>query len=325
MNANNYYGRLAPLLGLGDRAELVKSAYRRVAEPHWSTLNRWLEGQQGHRGLPTAYTLSADSHRYVSLAVSQALVRATDRVRLQHFFATSGFPPRAEVQADTLTPGLDAWITQNPSPASKSMQRLWRTVASWERISEAASILLSSWDGVTESDEGGCATTSGQLRLACTIGGFLIRRFETRVMAFLPTAQQGRPLEVLSVDQRFDVQALPTGAGPLVLAGSESLDPDALFDSVVRCRDTLSGAMVERQPRRVVPLRRDDLLQQHVEIDQAVLGEDLLLVVERSVLERVAEVLRASARPGGHACPRRCTGFPSATRSFETSSFSPHR
>ena len=311
MNANNYYGRLAPLLGLEDRAEVVKTAYRRVAESHWTTLNRWLEDQEGRRGLPTAYTLSADSHRYVSLAVSQALVRAADRVRLHRFFAMSGFPPRTEIQADTLVPGLDAWITQSPSPASVSMQRLWRKPASRERISEAASILLSSWDGVTKSEDGACATTSGQLRLACTVGGFLAKRFETRVMAYLPAAQQERPLEVLSVDQTFEVQALPTGAGPLVLAGSETLDPDALFDSLVRCRDTLSGAMVERQPRRVVPLRRDDLLQQHVEIDQAVLGEDLMLIVEKSVLETVTKVLEASARPGWSCAPEGLAGLPS--------------
>ena len=255
--------------------------------------------------------MSADSHRYVSLAVSQALVRAADRVRLHRFFATSGFPPRTEIQADTLVPGLDAWITQSPSPASVSMQRLWKKPASRERISEAASVLLSSWDGVTKDEDGACATTSGQLRVACTVGGFLAKRFETRVMAYLPAAQQERSLEVLSVDQHLEVQALPTGAGPLVLAGSEALDPDALFDGLVRCRDTLSGAMVERQPRRVVPLRRDDLLQQHVEIDQAVLGEDLMLVVEKSVLEPVTKVLEASARPGWSCVPEGLPGLPS--------------
>lgn len=314
LSSANYYGRLAPLLGLEHRKDDLATAYRSCALLQWQALNRWLTDEDGGRGLPTAYSLGAENHRYVGLAMSQALVREVDRSRLGVFFQEAGFPSRADVQPDTLLPLLDAWINQSPSPATNNLERLWRRGAARERIADAASVLLASWDGVVAEQEEGRGAPTSQLRLACTLGGFLVRRFEARVLAYLPESQEPRAVHALGVPDAPELYAQPTGAGPMVLAGSEGIDLDSLLDGVLRCKDSLTGADMVRRPRRIVPLRRDDLLQQHVEVEQAQLGDDLTVLVEDSLLERVCEVLQHAARPGWQLVDASLSGVPKRHR-----------
>jgi hypothetical protein len=144
--ANAYYPRLCRLLGVEESAakRRLETAYRRHAETLWRGLNDWLSAADGRYGLPTAYALS---HRYVGLPMSQALVRATDRRGFPRMFHQFGLPPGADVPPGDMVHLLDVWIRQNPSPASKNIQALWRDGSAQERIASVASVELLHWDG----------------------------------------------------------------------------------------------------------------------------------------------------------------------------------
>jgi len=67
---------------------------------------------------------------------------------------------------------LDVWIRQNPSPASRNIQALWRDGSAQERIASVASVELLHWDGGLDAPDAQGVQISGQ---ALLIG--LFRRF----------------------------------------------------------------------------------------------------------------------------------------------------
>jgi hypothetical protein len=90
---NNYYDRLCDMLGVEDehcRAS-IQTGYREAVTLLWDLLSNWLNDWDGERGIPTARAL--DSRRYVSLSISQALVREHDRNQLRRMFASYGMVP----------------------------------------------------------------------------------------------------------------------------------------------------------------------------------------------------------------------------------------
>lgn len=99
MSSANYFGRLRKALGYTAADTKIDTAYRRVAERLWGALNSWLVELDGRRGLPTAYALT---FRFVGLPVSQALVRKSDRDRLNEFFRRFGFAPGTDVPPSEL-------------------------------------------------------------------------------------------------------------------------------------------------------------------------------------------------------------------------------
>jgi hypothetical protein len=71
MAANNFYGRVRPLLNVPhDREDRFVAAYQQHADLLWRSLNVWLEAWEGERGVPTAYSLGG--MRHVGLPMSQA-------------------------------------------------------------------------------------------------------------------------------------------------------------------------------------------------------------------------------------------------------------
>lgn len=310
MSANNYYGRLAPMLGMPDRQLDLAQAYRRVAERWWNDLNLWLERHDGRRGLPTAYSLGALQHRYVGLPISQALVRAADRQGLVRFFQRLGFAAGSDVPPHALTPLLDAWIRQNPSPATRSLQRMWSKPATRERVAEVAAVALAAWDGTVSGRRGDGGAADENLRLVATVGGFLRPRLEVGVLAYLERPEEARDVRVLTAEGDPAVTALPTSIGAMRLAGIERADLGSLLDGVLTIEDSLTGRVTSRRPRRIVPFRQHDLLLQLVEADQVQAGEDIVLLVENSLLAKLEAMLGEVARPGWRVAGSELSGVP---------------
>ena len=297
MASNNYYGRLAPLLGLKTRRDDLALAYREVAEQWWAALNKWLENHDGRRGLPTAYSLGQQQQRYVGLPISQALVRAADRDGLVHFFQRVGFAPGTDTAPSTLLPLLDAWIGQNPSPASKSLQRMWSKHSTRDRVAEVAAVALAAWDGTVRMGTG-AERSLESLRLTATIGGFLRPRLELGVLAYLEEPDEPRDVVITTAPSAPQVAAVPFAAGAMRLVGLQGVEPGSLLDGVLTISDPHTHRHVTRRPRRLIPLRHNDLLQALVESDQVQAGEDLVVLVDRALLPGLTSLLTEVARPG---------------------------
>lgn len=138
-----YFPRLYQLLGVRPADEKrITAAYRHNAERLWGALNSWLDSMGGTRGLPTA---EAIGHRYVGIALSQALIREADRRLLVDFFDSHDLEPGLRLSADDMTAYLEPWV--KAGHGSASMKKLVRTPAGKKVLAEAAAQALVQWDG----------------------------------------------------------------------------------------------------------------------------------------------------------------------------------
>ena len=297
--ANAYYPRLRRLLRVddGQQGRRLETAYRQQAENLWRGLGEWLSAEDGRLGLPSAYALS---HRYVGLPISQALVRAGDRQRFLRMFSTFGLPPGAEVSPADMERLLDDWIRRHPCPVSRNLESLWQRGQARERIASVAAVELLSWDGSTALSDDEDGHIDGDVLLFCRLRRFPRPQFEIAFVADFRTLPNPRSLVVLSAEGEPTIDVVPAGGARVQPTHASEVDPASLVEGVLSLTDKESGSQASRRPRRVVPLRHDQLLNAYVECERVQLGEDAMLLVknDRSLPEAVRSTLQLIARPG---------------------------
>ncbi len=297
MAANAYYPKLNQVLGIdGADARKVRDDFP-VTESYWRALNEYLEALEGQRGLPTAYALG---HRYVGIPQSQALVRAHDRARLPVFFRTFGLVPRSDMIPDDVERLLDAWITSTPCPVSANLRNLWRRGRARERIAGVVAVELALWDGALAARDSSIGD-EGDLRLTAVIrqqfGG---RGVELSFAARLPGSEEIPALKIVSAAESPNIGVIPAPGSRVRPIPGSRLDASSLVNAVLEVVDPASDAAVSRRPRRVIPLRRDDLLAAAVEIDKVQLADDFSLLVQddQKLLTLVTDLLSKHGRFG---------------------------
>lgn len=295
--ASAYYPRLKQVLGLSEAEAKKLRADFPVTESYWRGVNEFLEGLEGQRGLPTAYSLG---HRYVGIPQSQALVRAQDRGKLPAFFRTFGLVPRSEVIPADIERLFEAWIALNPCPVSVNLRNLWKGGKARERIAGVVAVELAHWDGTFASRDSGINDV-GDVRLTSLVrqqfGG---RSIELSFAARFPNSEDLSSLEIASADASPAIGVIPAAGSRVRPRPGSRLDPDSLVSAVLELRDPSTSVSISRRPRRVVPLRRDDLLGVHVEIDKVQLADDVMLLVqdESKLLGQVLGILETYGRLG---------------------------
>ena len=292
MSAANYYGRLAALLNT-DTSKLGQS-YRQIAEPLWGSLNYWLTGLDGERGLPTAYSVGL---RYVGLALSQALVRAADRERLREFFNHFDLTPGAETAPSELELLLDFWITsQSPSPAGSNLSKLWGRASLRPRIAELAATELLDWNG-SARDAAGKPLSRVGVTLALEISSFPRRKLKIIPSISVSEIGESRRARLIGDDGSIEVALEPLDDRNLTLADSSLLGSAELLEGVLVLENS-TGNKLTRQPHRLMIFRRDQLSGRWVETRQVLLGEEVSCLVMKNYVEDVAALLSQVARPG---------------------------
>ena len=273
-----YYPRLAEVLGL-DKAEATRlqQAFP-ITEVFWRGLNEYLVAHEGRLGLPTADALS---FRYVGIPQSQALVRAADRVQLPAFFTRFGLAPGSEVIPADLEPLLDAWISSNPCPVSNNLKNLWGRGAARERVAGVAAVELSLWDGAFRDSSEQSVGATGQVDLCANLRqSFGGRNIELSFVARLPRQAEATELVVNSASERPAVGVIPAAGGRVRPIPGSRFDTESLVGAVLELEDPKTGETVTRRPRRVVPLRRDEMVGALVETARLQLADDVSLLVK---------------------------------------------
>lgn len=297
MAANNYYGRLVTLLNVPDwRQDRFKTAYQGVAEDLWGSLNAWLEAWEGERGVPTAYAVG---QRFIGLPMSQALVRQHDRERLTQVFAAEGLPPGYQMAAGDMEAVLDGWVNRQPPVLSNALRILWSNAAARERIAGVACLELEAWRGETASGgDAGTASRYASVRLMAQVRTF--PRPSVELNLTIPTpAGSDRPTAALAgADGPVTMRLAPAGPGSLRFEDSRRLEPGSLLADEVSLTVAHSPHAMTRLPRRLVPLRFDDLQNCYVEVERVQLGEQSLLIAAATLRPKVDAVLNVVARPG---------------------------
>lgn len=294
--AHNYYSRLHRLLDVPSKSyQRVENNYRQVADLLWGSLNAWLEAWEGERGVPTAYALGG--HPYIGLPMSQAVVRKHDRGGLHELFALEGLTPGLRISPLDMSAAMDPYATTTPSPLSSHLVRLWRVPAARERIVDAACLELETWDGSGLED-----AASGRPVVATRLLAFL-RTFPRTSVEFnlmLPF-RSDRP-DIARFEMPDGEAQVPTVAGP---GGSTRLSGVGGVSAASLINDELRGEFgvdshraFGRRPKRVTPLRWEDLQGAFVEVERISLGEDSIVLARCDTRLRVERHLTAHARPG---------------------------
>lgn len=294
--AHNYYSRLHRLLKVPAASYTrVVNSYRQSADLLWGSLNSWLEAWEGERGIPTAYVVGG--HAFVGLPMSQAVIRQHDRSGLHALFSLEGMTPGLRISPTDMTDAMDPYATTTPSPLSSHLSRLWRVPAARERIVDAACLELEAWDGADLEEIASTRQVSATHLLA------FVRTFPRKSIEFnlmLPYRSEGPDIA------RFDAPGgevqVPTVAGP---SGSTRLSGVGGVSVISLLDEKLDGEFGDddsrpfaRRPRRVTPLRWDDLQGAYVEVERISLGEDSIVLVRGDARLRAEGHLAAHARPG---------------------------
>lgn len=293
-----YYPRLGEVLGLGAKeTESLKRSFP-ITEWFWRGVNEYLEASEGRLGLPTAYALG---HRYVGIPQSQAMVRAVDRAKLPEFFDEFGLVPGAEMVPADLERLLDSWISQTPSPVSNQLGRLWKRGAARERVAGVVAVELSHWDGSYRRGSDPGSRGRGGLELTALMRqGFGSKNVEFSFAARLPMNVDADELVITSADGTPSIGVVPAAGARLRPIPGSRLDPASLVGAVIELSESVSSQTVSRRPRRVVPLRRDELLGALVEVDRVQLADDTVVLIkdDEQLLKQATDLIEAFGRHG---------------------------
>lgn len=307
MRAHNFYGRLAELANLSDQQKKwFEIAYREAHDGRptstvlWSALTLWLERNEGNRGLPTAFPVG---HGHIGFPLSQALVRQADRHKFVDLFVSQGLPGGVDLPIEEMALHIDEWISRNPCPASHSLRTLWLEHPDSQRpIAEVACQTLVSWDGSVR-DEG--STSAGApvvdtVRLRATLHRFPAPEAELSLVFPRRAESDLEEVTMLTADGEPEggVPVTPCASGWYGLAEGVSLDATSFLAAQVRLRADGYSSVLRRRPRRLLPLRWDDMLASFVECDRLQLGQEAIVICRSDIASKVSQFLLSAARLG---------------------------
>lgn len=294
-----FYKTFCALLGVKPtKANLatMEDSYRAVALEYWLALESWLSKHDGHHGLPTAYSLK---HRYVGLAMSQAIVRQADRRRLPRMFSSFGLPPGYAMSASDMEGLLDQWIRRDPCPVSAPLRQLWKTADLRLRIADVAAQELQAWTGVVE-ESGPDTSGAQQIRLVALLVDGLTTRLDLTLGLSYGEKTSLELEAAVQTGGAATLRFIPSPGHLHQLDYTQDVALDRVMAGVLTLRTADSTREYIRKPRRIIPLRFDDSQAAYVESERVQLAEPSLVLVHDvgKFVGDVEAVLSKVARPG---------------------------
>jgi hypothetical protein len=83
-----------------------------------------------------------------------------------------------------------------------------------------------------------------------------------------------------------------SSSGWMTIADPTAIDIGTFLRGETRLQAENQGVVLRRRPRRLVPLRRDEILQAYVECERITLGDDFMLLVRSEIASHVNDILR---------------------------------
>ena len=190
--------------------------------------------------------------------------------------------PGSELIAADLERLLDLWIRQRPSPVTANLRRLWDGGKAREHIAGVVAVELAHWDGTVRDAPDAAVKSSGEVNYGPIRQQFGSRSsscpsrrgFRAGVRRFPPDRiRRGQALDRSYSGRRRTSRSLPR----LEAGWTRTRWSGRILTFV----EPGSGQTITRRPRRVVPLRKDELLGSLVvEVERVQLADDALLLVK---------------------------------------------
>ncbi len=298
MNPSNFYRPLADLLGLDSTADdkvrqELGNSYRDVVVNAWDCVRSWCAHYEGQRGEVSVFP--ATSAEFVGLAVSQALLRESDRRHLPDFFRQYRLQPTEVTNDSEIQQALDDWIRSPYSSAGSNLRTIWRNAGVRSRVVDIVLRELRQWSGTKTSQVG-----QPRLSLAATFRRLPATRLRWLLVVENSHSEESVETTLFCDDVERDVTLVPTLDGELSL----SLDPQD-FDGEANAVSTKfelelpNGEYVERHPKRLSVLSKDPVSPHFFEAPRISLGQPSIVVTRNAIdSEAVRAVLREHADGG---------------------------
>lgn len=170
--SGNYYVRLSALTGL-PRNQL--SFHGHATEKFWYWLAKWLSSNDYRYGRPTARAIN--QFKYVSIPMSQAIVRAGDRKYFHDLFERYGFSGGYNVSVAEIERYVDSWVRSSAS--NQRLRQSWSRREFRPRMCEIVLAELEEWSSGKRGLENEASRQVSNLSLALA----LVPGFPDRVAA----------------------------------------------------------------------------------------------------------------------------------------------
>lgn len=309
-STNAYYPRLRGNLGL-DESDQLDESYRKIAFVFWNGLNYWLDKfLNGTRGVGTAYSISA--HKYVGLALSQALLRSVDRKKLPRVFHENNLAPFTSLVERDMEGILDSWIKREETHfrsyrnPSAPLKKLWEKEDARLRISSIACRELELWDGSIQLKNGNDEELSKQdfrVRLSIFESSFPALKMNFSFSFNAPNFLMSNSEVKIVGNDDVEIKKIPVSQDQ-----TGWWQPNTNY-SPIDARNLLEGILkldigldfnIERFPRQLVVLRHDELSRIYYEVERIEIGIRTIFAMQNNpeFVTKVKAVLEACARPG---------------------------
>lgn len=301
--AHNYYGRLQRELDIKtyDSQSLQKS-YRDISIYLWPLLNEWIGAWDGELGIPTARAL--DTRKYVSIAISQALVREQDRNLLKKLFSENGLTGGQRLRNAEMLSLLLHWASALPTPNSLS-KLLIREGEVRDKVVEIACSELEMWDGrLEEYNESGEKNIF--LNYLATFKDYPSPNLSLFLSANISSGIASEITFSKSLDTNqfiFECPVSDIRFEWLQDFGVSTIEPyerisqgDALL-SKIRLENFEGNLKFIRNGQPVCILGYRPEIGAYQEVSRASLGQKSLILAHSSVKNQVASLIQESARP----------------------------
>lgn len=287
----NYYVRLSELTG---RPREQLSLHGKETVKFWHYLARWLAITDYRFGRPTARPVN--QFKYVSIAISQAIIRAGDRVCFHDMFERYGFGGGYSVTEAEIWRYIDSWI--RTSAANHRLRQVWADPKLRPRICEIVIAELEDWSKASGASGGGDREQLATLALALS----LVPGFPDRVAALsLGLHGERRDVQFLS-----DPQGCQLTLDNDVFGSFATLSPPAYIDlPAVMLKGAEFAAVGQKRTFRwrykaVIPFIRAESGPFWIETNKTAIGsQHLVLARDRPRIRLAVEDLLAElAAPG---------------------------
>jgi hypothetical protein len=306
--SSNYYRRLASLTG-ADWQRL--SLHGKSTEKFWTSFNQWLADTDFRHGRPTARV--TNTWKYVSLAMSQAILREEDRHRFHDLFEKYGFTGTDSATEEEISHYISSWITT--SKPTRQLKQAWAKPELRERIAEVALAELEDWAHANGDATAEHGTRGSRLSLALSFRHDLLSRsialWVGKEAVSDPTSLHSGAMEYEFANSMFGSFATvePRSAIDWSTALLRGLD----FEGPPEVHHTWAA-------RAVIPLSRSDRGNYWTEVNRATLGVPHLVLsrAEPTVRNSVERALQEIAAEGYTlATPSSLPGLPAGWLLYE--------
>ena len=305
-SSNNYYQRLIEVLGFdtaGIRPKLTIHA--RSTRRFWRALNLWLTERDFELGRPTARQVN--SWKYVSYAISQALVRDGDRRNFHQLFHGLGLSADDDVSDGEMALYIHEWMaTAGPSGWLK---KIWSVNDLRERVIAAALAELDTWDEGGRTSIGEAAAPRGRLSWIAAISGFPRKRCTLWLCA---PARESRTIGGLQLSaphsaaaqEAFsgchgDLVLSPLGIGEILALGPAGLiGIGPLMHASFELEAKGSTHRFVHTPKPVIPLAKSESGPFYREVARVSLLKEHLVLCHENWANDVNQFLKSHAAPG---------------------------